>query len=311
MSNPSSVVRKIDTIENIGCPKMIRRPAVASPSMDFAGLMQTLGETFAARDVMVPLSSIEFVAPGDEDGARQIVAAKRYSVVPVSSDGKNFASVFCTARSANGGRTITTIRATSISDHIPDSTPLADAFFLFEDREWYLTLSRNRVSGLLTYWGFNGREFRIQLYAALSRIEELSRDVLAKDGCGVSDDGGLNLATKVLEKVRAQFDLTRREMGGNRFVDELQFHEVHDALRKHLTWRDFLQQRLARKLSNSEYDRRYNFTRMRDKVMHGRVLFPTYPIFEQFTGVIDNIAEFIGHLDAYTESPVTEPRSDI
>jgi hypothetical protein len=108
---------------------MIRRPAIASRNGGFAALMQTLGETFAARDVMVPLSSVEFVAPGDEDGARQIVAAKRYSVLPVSSDGKNFASVFCAARSASGDRTITTIQATSISDHIPDSTPLAEALF--------------------------------------------------------------------------------------------------------------------------------------------------------------------------------------
>jgi hypothetical protein len=200
MSNPSSAVRKLDTIEHIGRPEMIRRPAVASSSMDFAGLMQKLGETFTACDVMVPLSSIEFVAPGDEDGARQIVAAKRYSVVPVSSDGKNFARVFCTARSTNGDRTITTIEATSISDYIPDSTPLAEAFFLFEGREWYLTLSGNRVSGLLTYWAFNGRQFRVQLYAGFSRIEELSRDVLAKDGCGVSDARGSNLRRGFLRR---------------------------------------------------------------------------------------------------------------
>lgn len=283
---------------------MIRRPALTSSNIDFAGLMQTLGETFAARDVMVPLSDIEFVAPGDEDGARRIVAAKRYSVVPVSSDGKNFASVFCTARSACGDRTVTTSEATSISDYIPDSTPLAEAFFLFEDREWYLTLSGNRVSGLLTYWAFNRREFRIQLYAGFSRIEELSRDALAKDDCGVSDERGLNLTQKVLERLRAQFDLTRREMGGNRFVDELQFHQVHDALRKHAPWREFLHQRLAKTLSNSEYDRLYDLTTMRDKVMHGRVLFPTYPIFKQFTEVIDNIAEFIGHLNAYSEITV-------
>lgn len=287
---------------------MIRRPALASQNGGFAALMQTLGETFAARDVMVPLSGVQFVASGDEGGARQIVAAKRFTVVPISSDGKNFASVFCAALSARGDRTIMTIQATSISDHIPDSTPLAEALFLFENREWYLTLSGNRVSGLLTYWAFNSREFRIQLYAGFSRIEELSRDVLAKDGCGVSDDSGLNLTPKVLEKVRTQFALTQRDMGGNRFVDELQFHEVHDALRKHLPWRDFLHHRLARQLSNSEYDRLYDLTTMRDKVMHGRILFPTYPIFKQFTNVIDNIAEFIGHLNSYVESSATEPR---
>ncbi len=216
--------------------------------------------------------------------------------------------LFCATLSARGDRTITTIQATSISDHIPDSTPLADALFLFEDREWYLTLSGNRVSGLLTYWAFNSREFRIHLYAGFSRIEELSRDVLANYGCGVSDDSGLNLTPKVLEKVRTQFAQTRREMGGNRFVDELQFHHVHDALRKHSPWRDFLHHGLARQLSNSEYDRRYNLTTMRDKVMHGRILFPTYPIFKQFTNVIDYIAEFVSHLNAYVKSPAAEPR---
>jgi len=285
---------------------MIRRPPVTSPNMDFADLMRTLGETFAVRDVMVPLSGIEFVAPGDEDGAKRLVAAKRYSVIPVSSDGTTFGSVFCTTHPPNGDRTITTMQVTSISDHIPDSTPLAEAFFLFDNREWYLTLNGNRVSGLFTYWAFNSREFRVQLYAGFSRIEELSRDALAKDGCGVADEGGLTLTPKVLEKVRAQFELTRREMGGNRFVDELQFHEVNDALKKHLPWRGFLHHRLDRELSNNEYDKLYNLTRMRDKVMHGRVLFPTYREFKQFTGVIDNIAEFIGHLTAYTASPATE-----
>jgi hypothetical protein len=40
--------------------------------------------------------------------------------------------------------------------------------------------------------------------------------------------------------------------------------------------------------------------------MHGRVLFPAYGDFKQFVGIVDNIAEFIGHLDAYNGSPAVE-----
>ena len=58
-------------------------------------------------------------------------------------------------------------------------------------------------------------------------------------------------------------------MGGNRFVDELDFHHVHEALKKHSPWRDSLHEKLGKSLSNSEYDRLYNFTDFRDAVMHG------------------------------------------
>lgn len=284
---------------------MIRQPHVTSTSPDvhsFTKSMQRLGETFVVRDVMVPLSRMKYVAPGDQDAARRIVAEKRYSVVPVSENGVTFDWVFCTEHPASSARTITEIRATSVSDHIPDSTPLADAFFLFDSREWYLTLRGNQVSGLITYWAFNSREFRVQLYAGLSRVEELSRNVLTHDGCGVSNENGLALTPQVLDVARKRFESARQEMGGNRFVDELQFHHVNEALKKHSPWRDFLHQRLGRHLSNSEYERLYSFTKLRDGVMHGRVLFPAYRDFTQFTGVIDNIAEFIGHLDAFSAS---------
>jgi hypothetical protein len=289
---------------------MIHRTPATSANVGFADLMRTLGETFAVRDVMVPLSGIEFVHPGDEDGARRIVEAKRYSVVPVSSDGRNFSSVFCTARAANSERIVTTNRATSVSDHIPDSTPLAEAFFLFDEREWYLTLRGNTVSGLITYWAFNSRQFRVQLYAGFSRVEELSRDALAKDLCGVLDDQGINLSPQILKKVRKQFESARREMGGNRFVDELQFSEVYDALKKHPRWRESLRQRLGEDLSDEDYDQRYNLTRLRNKVMHGRVLFPTYRDFKQFIGLIDGIAEFIVGLEDYN-GPRIELRAGV
>jgi hypothetical protein len=278
---------------------MIRRPPITSLNVEFADLMRTLGETFAVRDVMVPLSGIEYVRPGDEDRARWFVEAKRYSAVPVSSDGRTFGDVFCTVHTAKNDRVITTNRATSVSDYIPDSTALAEAFFLFEEREWYLTLRGNTVSGLITYWAFNSRQFRVQLYAGFSRVEELSRDVLAKDHCGVSDDQGMNLMPQVLKKVRKQFERATREMGGNRFVDELQFSEVYGALKQHPRWREFLHQKLGGDLSDDEYDQRYNLTRLRNKVMHGKVLFPTYRDFRQFTDLVDSIAGFIGLLEDY------------
>src|SRR4051812_32228171 len=65
---------------------------------------------------------------------------------------------------------VTTFRPTSVSGHIPDSTPLAEAFYFVGSREWYLTLRANQVSGLITYWAFNSREFRLQLLAGLSRV---------------------------------------------------------------------------------------------------------------------------------------------
>ena len=98
----------------------------------YTKLIRKLGETFVVRDVMVQLPQIEYVGPGEEAGASQLVGEKRYSVVPVSDDGKTFNSVFCTVHEANDPRRITREQQTSISDHIPDSTPLADAFSLFD-----------------------------------------------------------------------------------------------------------------------------------------------------------------------------------
>jgi len=268
----------------------------------FATLMVRLGETFSVRDVMVQLPQIKYVAPNDSGTAEHMVAEKRYSVIPVSDDGKNFGAVFWTDHPANTERTITEMRAISVSDHIPDSTPLAEAFYLFETREWYLTIRGNRVSGLITYWAFNSREFRVQLYAGLSRVEELSRDVLAGDGCGLDSGQGLHLTAEVLEKVGLRFASVRKEMGGNRFVDELQFHHVHNALRKHSPWRDFLHARVGRVLTNSDYEKLYNFTDLRDAVMHGRILFPAYRDFKKQGTSIKMIGELIDHLDAYVSA---------
>jgi hypothetical protein len=270
--------------------------------------MWKLGETFIVRDVMVQLSQIEYVLPGDDSAARSIVSKKGFSVVPISEDGKRFTSVFWTEHEPDGTQMM--VQDTSISDHIPDSTPIAEAFFLFEAREWYLTLRENRVSGLITYWAFNSREFRVQMYAALSRLEELSRDVLAKDGCGISSEKGLNLSAAAVEKIRVRFETAKSKLGGNRFVDELDFHQVNDALRKHSPWRNFLHDRLGSPVSNTEYERRYSFTGLRDAVMHGRIVFPTYQDFRKQVPCIANIVELIDHLDAYLASGAAELQSN-
>jgi hypothetical protein len=267
--------------------------------------MGRLGETFLVRDVMVQGNQIVYVAPGDTDAANSIVLAKRFSVVPASADGHKFESVFCTEHPTNSARVITEERPTSVADHIPDSTPLAEAFSLFETREWYLTLRGNQVSGLVTYWEFNSHEFRVQLYVGLSRLEELSRNVLAKDNCGVSSDKGLNLSPQVLSKASERFESVRKDLGGNRFVDELDFHNVNDALKKHSPWRVYLNQQVDNPLSYSAYDKLFNFTKLRDAVMHGRVLFPTYRHFKESALAISKMPWLIDHLAAYCASPTT------
>lgn len=275
------------------------QPPVGSQPHPFAALMQRLGETFTVSDVMVPLAEIASVNPSDRHAADRIVREKKYSVVPASLDSLHFPYVFWTEHHANSDRAITDRRDTNLSDHIPDSTPLAEAFYLFDSREWYFAIRANRVSGLITYWAFNSREFRVQLYAGLSRVEELSRDLLAGDKCGVDSEHGLRLSPAVIQKARERFEFVRQEMGGNRFVDELQFHHVHEALRKHKPWFEFLQARLAPTISKAEYEREFNFTEFRDAVMHGRTLFPTYRAFKSGTGTVRRIGELIDHLHAY------------
>jgi len=82
-------------------------------------------------------------------------------------------------------------------------------------------------------------------------------------------------------------------------VDELDFHNVNDALRKHSPWREFLHERLGKSLSNTEYQRLYDFTDLRDAVMHGRVLYPTYREFKRHLSTISQIGELIEHLNVY------------
>lgn len=263
----------------------------------FASLMQKLGTAF----VMVPAHRIDYLRPKDVDHAESILNSKRYSVIPVSADGVNFPEVLTTENSGSERR-VADRRHTTLPDHIPDATPLSEAFFLFNDREWYLALNATRVSGLITYWEFNSREFHVQLYAGLSRLEELSRNALAADDCGIASSQGLHLTNEVLKRVDERYALSKSQMGGNRYVDELEFHHLHDALRKHAPWRKFLHRRVGDELSSSKYDELYNSTDVRNAVMHGRILFPTFQQFKKRQLQIARIGELIRHLQDYCES---------
>jgi hypothetical protein len=269
----------------------------------FERLVRRLSETFVVRDVMVPLNEIKPVKPGALQRATEIIKTDRYSVVPVSDDGKTFYSVFCADHESEGSGSIAKEREVVVSDHIADSTSLPEAFLLFGDREWYLTLHANRVSGLITYWAFNSREFRVYLYTGLSRVEELSRDLLARDGCGITNGNGLNLTPEALEKIQRRIGPMWRDNGGNRFVDELDYYQIASALRKHQPWRKFLIDKLGGDISNCEYSRRFDFTDLRDSVMHGRTLFPTYNEFVSSSVKIRKIGELIIYLDAYLAKP--------
>ena len=147
------------------------------------------------------------------------------------------------------------------------------------------------------------REWRQQTSHRESRFVKVpapsAHETLVKDGCGASSDKGLHLTGEVLDKLRKRFSAVAKEMGGHRFVDELDFYHVSEALKKHSPWREFLHERLGDKISNTEYDRRFCFTKLRDAVMHGRIVFSTYQDFKKKSSSVVNIGELIEHLDAY------------
>ena len=275
--------------------KSAQDPSTAA-FVSLATMMRRLGETFVVRDVMVDASKIRSVAPGAINEAEEIVQKKRYSVIPVWN-GETFEAAFHTNRLPGEGRTVMHEQAITVADHIPDSTPLAEAFLLFASREWYLTLKGNRVSGLITYWEFNSHEFRVQLYTVLSLIEELSRNLLASDGCGVNDATGLNLDAEKLKTPLERFQKNKQTGDGNRFVDELDFHQVDDALKQHELWREFILSRVTK----TQLDEKYCFTTLRDDVMHGRTVFPTYDRFKKRQATISRMVEWIDYLYAYME----------
>jgi hypothetical protein len=265
----------------------------------FERLARTLGRTFLVRDVMVPLKQIKSVAHGDEAGAASIISELRYSVVPISEDKMSFEAVFYPEfRGTKGSAKI--LRANiSLVDHIPDSTTLAEAFPLFREREWYLTFRANRVSGLITYWAFNSREFCVQLFAALSRVEELSKDVLEGDGKGILDESGLVFDEPLPKKTLKNFKKTLAKNGGNRFLDALGFSHISQALAHTQVWREFLDQRTNSMMSDKNYKERYGFVDLRNAVMHGRTPFPDYELFKKRSCDIYHIGELIDYLDAY------------
>lgn len=267
----------------------------------FGRLARSLGRTFAVREVMVPLNQIRYVGPGEEAEAAHIISESRYSVVPISEDGLFFGAAFYRESAGSKGCSRNQTASVSIADHIPDTTTLAEAFPLFSTREWYLCLRANRVSGLITYWAFNSREFRVLLFAALSRVEELSRDALAGDDKGVSDDSGLVFDGPLPKRLRKNFKKTLAKNGGNRFIDALGFSHISQALAHDDVWRQFLDHRLSGKINAQTYDEKYKFVDLRNAVMHGGTPFPDYEMFKRRGIDIENIWELIGHLEAYRD----------
>jgi hypothetical protein len=74
-------------------------------------------------------------------------------------------------------------------------------------------------------------------------------------------------------------------------------------LQNHQPWRSFLDTRRGKKIGDSKkYDSLYRFTSIRNAVMHGRVLFPTYREFKKYRARIRNIGPLIELLDEYLKA---------
>ena len=117
--------------------------------------------------------------------------------------------------------------------------------------------------------------------------------------CARRGERGRKAYSLVNTRFPGPVELAQEELGGNRFVDELDFHNVHDALRKHEPWRNFLSETAGESHSNTGYDKLYSFTKLRNAVMHGRLLFPTYQHFKDGTRAINTMMVLIENLSAY------------
>jgi hypothetical protein len=107
---------------------------------------------------------------------------------------------------------------------------------------------------------------------------------------------GGKLDPQELAKPLERFEAAKHMAGGNRFVDELDFHQVHEALKAHEPWRRFL---LTKSISESRYQKHFSFTSLRNDVMHGRTVFPTYERFKRRRRAIGRMVEWIDLLYAY------------
>jgi hypothetical protein len=88
------------------------------------------------------------------------------------------------------------------------------------------------------------------------------------------------------------------------------YHQINTSLKKHLTWRVFLSKTTGISASNGEYDRSYNFTELRDEVMHRGVLFPTYLKFRENIPHIQRIDHLVALLDEYLHADKTQAKSE-
>jgi hypothetical protein len=120
------------------------------------------------------------------------------------------------------------------------------------------------------------------------------------DGCGLHSGHGLNLAENTLKNAAHRFKQQSEELGGNRFVDALDFGPINDALKNHPPWRNYLEGKIG-SLSEDDYQAHFDFRDLRNAVMHGRAPFPTYSSFKVGITAIGQITQFIVHLEAYPD----------
>jgi hypothetical protein len=136
----------------------------------------------------------------------------------------------------------------------------------------------------------------------VSLIEAISRDILATDGCGSVDPSGIKLTAEELAESLKRFEEAKRHAGGNRFVDELDFHQVHEALKAHEPWCAFL---VKKQISKSQCEKHFAFTTFRNDIMHGRTMFPTFDRFKKRCRAVAKMVEWIDLLYAYQAERAT------
>src|SRR5262245_53676812 len=129
---------------------------MTQPTVDGLGpILDRLGSAFTLADVMIPKRDVRSVAPGDQAAANELVKAWRYSAIPTTTNGGEWYESVFEINGHGEKRLAAKERPVGVHDFLPELTPLSEAPELFRDRPWYLTLRRNRVSGMVTYWDLN------------------------------------------------------------------------------------------------------------------------------------------------------------
>lgn len=280
---------------------------------DFKRLYRRLGEQFLISDIMVRRPEIQHVQKGELNKALNLVKKFRFSAVPTSSnEGRWYDGVFVPTTHPGDPGVMLNFRELRVEDFIPESTPLIDAIEHFRERQWFLTLKATSVSGIVTYTDFSKRAFLLQLFSLLGRFEELSRDLLANEGCGDGNDpGGLThlLGEKRIEVARVRFERNFQASSQNRFVDTLQFNDVEDALIQYAPWREFLREKGRFKIASINDYKRRTFNEFRDRVMHGREVVTSLDDFPKLLEHLRALESILLDLEDYLREQVRKSAS--